>query len=131
MSVIRTIFSTPRPMPNRRGPMLAGSGLVLLALPVFLAAGWPLSGWGLAAALWVAGEALAYAVGRIQLGLDNLAASGVAGMTMTFRAMAVMIVLLVVATQHRHLALAAGLTYIAAYSLEFALSLAVYFGARR
>lgn len=111
--------------------MLAGSALVLFALPVFIAAGWPLGGWGLAAALWVAGEGLAYAVGRVQLGVDNLAASGVVGVTMTFRAMAVMIVLLVVATQHRHLALAAGLIYIAAYSLELALSLLSYFGARR
>ena len=111
--------------------MLAGAGVVVLALPVFLAAGWSLSGWALAAALWAAGEGVAFAVARVPLGVDNLAASGVAGVGMTFRAMAVMIVLLIVATQHRHVALAAGLVYIAAYSLELALSLVSYFGGRR
>jgi hypothetical protein len=132
MSPLRTVFSTPRPVPSRRIPALAGSALVLVCLPLFIAAGWPLSAWGLAAALWAAGEALAFAVARVPLGVDNLAASGVAGLGMTFRAMAVMIVLLIVATQHRHVALAAGLIYIAAYSLELAFSLAVYFvGSRR
>jgi hypothetical protein len=111
--------------------MLAGSALVLLSLPIFATAGWPLAAWGLAAALWIAGEGLAYALARMPLGVDNLAASGVAGVGMTFRAMAVMIILLIVATQHRHVALAAGLVYIAAYSVEFALSLVAYFGAKR
>ena len=32
--------------------MLAGSALIVLALPVFVVAGWPLKGWALAAILW-------------------------------------------------------------------------------
>ena len=39
--------------------MLAGSALILLALPVFAIAGLPLSGWALAAVLWIAAQALA------------------------------------------------------------------------
>ena len=39
-------------------PALGGSLVLLLALPVFLVAGWPLEGWGLAAVLWVAVHAI-------------------------------------------------------------------------
>ena len=35
-------------MPRITIPALAGSGLIALALPVFVAAGWPLQGWLLA-----------------------------------------------------------------------------------
>ena len=49
------MFSTPRPMPARLLPALAGSVVVALALPVFALAGWPLQGWALAAVLWFGG----------------------------------------------------------------------------
>ena len=39
------MFETPRPVPGRLVPALAGSAVVALALPVFVAAGWPLRGW--------------------------------------------------------------------------------------
>src|SRR5438105_5766676 len=45
-------FSTPRPAPGRRAPALAGAGVVVLALPVFLVGAFPLGGWALAAVLW-------------------------------------------------------------------------------
>ena len=48
------LFSTPRPEPGHLLPALGGGVLVLLALPVFLLAGWSIAGWGLAAVLWVA-----------------------------------------------------------------------------
>ncbi len=50
--VTADLFTTPRSVPGRLAPMLAGSGLILLALPVFAIAGWPLRGWALAAVLW-------------------------------------------------------------------------------
>jgi hypothetical protein len=34
------VFETPRPVPGRLVPALAGSAVVVLALPVFVAAGW-------------------------------------------------------------------------------------------
>jgi hypothetical protein len=48
------LFSTPRPEPGHLVPALGSAAIVLLALPVFLVAGWPLAGWVLAAVLWVA-----------------------------------------------------------------------------
>ena len=54
------MFATPRPIPGRLVPALAGSALIVLALPVFAVAGWPLDGWVLAATLWVAGQAFAF-----------------------------------------------------------------------
>jgi hypothetical protein len=125
------IFSTPRPIPDRRWPALAGTLVVLLALPVFLAAGWSLSAWGLAAALWAGGELLALALGRLPLGLDNLAASGMAGIGMTFRVIAVMVVLIAVAATNEELAVPAAALFIAAYTLELALSLVTYFAGRQ
>ena len=38
------MFSTPRPVPGRLVPALAGSAVIALALPVFVVAGWPLYG---------------------------------------------------------------------------------------
>ncbi len=125
------IFATPRPVPDRRRPALIGTLVVLLALPVFLAAGWGLASWGLAAALWVGGEALAFALGRLPIGLDNLAASGMAGIGMTFRVIAVMVVLIAVAARDEALAVPAALLFIAAYSLELAVSLVLYFAGER
>jgi hypothetical protein len=125
------IFSTPRPIPDRRWPALAGTLVVLLALPVFVAAGWSLSAWGLAAALWAGGELLAFALGRLPLGLDNLAASGMAGIGMTFRVIAVMVVLIAVAATNEELAVPAAALFIAAYTLELALSLVTYFAGRQ
>ena len=52
------LFSTPRPEPGHLVPALGSAAIVLLALPVFLIAGWPLAGWGLAAVLWVAVHAI-------------------------------------------------------------------------
>ena len=46
------LFTNPRPVPGRLTPMLAGSALIALALPVFAIAGFPLKGWALAATLW-------------------------------------------------------------------------------
>ena len=36
------IFSTPRPLPSRIGPTIAGGTIIALALPIFAIAGWPL-----------------------------------------------------------------------------------------
>ena len=123
----RSILATPRPVPSRRLPTAAGSLVVLLALPLFAAAGWPLGAWGLAAALWLAGEALAFGIARLPLGMNTLVSSGFVGIAMTFRVVAVMMVLVGVAATNESFALAAGLLFAAAYSLELALSLLLYF----
>ncbi len=121
------VWSTPRPVPGRLIPIAAGGAIVILALPVFLAAGLPLAGWVLAATLWVAGQALGLLLGRMQLGADNLAASGVVGIGRIVRVTAVGVVLVVVASRDGETALAAALVYAFAYTLELALSLTAYF----
>jgi hypothetical protein len=121
-------FSTPRPMPPRILPMLAGGAVIALALPVFALAEWPLRGWALGAVLWIAAQALALLLARLKLGADNLAASGVVGIGMSFRAIAVMVVVIAVAAADAELGVAAGLLYALAYTLELALSLVTYFG---
>ena len=122
------VFSTPRPMPQRALPIVAGGAVIALALPVFALAGWPLQGWALGAVLWVSAQGLALLLARLKLGADNLAASGVVGIGMSFRAIAVMVVVMAVAAADAELGLAAGLLYAFAYTLELAVSLASYFG---
>jgi hypothetical protein len=122
------VFSTPRPMPPRLLPVVAGGAVIALALPVFALAGWPLQGWALAAVLWVAAQGLGLLLTRLRLGADNLAASGLMGIVMSFRPIAVMVVVIAVAASDAELGLAAGLLYAFAYTLELAVSLVLYFG---
>ena len=128
---LSALFETPRPMPGRLLPALAGAAVVALALPVFIAADWPLAAWALAAALWIGAEALAALLGRLRLGLGNLAASGVVGIGMSFRALAVGVVLIAVAASDARVGLAAAVLYALAYTLELALSLVTYFAGAR
>ncbi|MGH3131052.1 MAG: hypothetical protein ACRDNX_09565 [Gaiellaceae bacterium] len=121
-------FSTPRPVPGRLAPMLAGAAVVALALPIFALAGWRLEGWALGAVLWLGAQALGLVLTRLRLGTGNLAASGVVGMGMMFRAVAVMVVVIAVAASDARLGLAAALVYALAYTLELGVSLAAYFG---
>jgi hypothetical protein len=126
---VATLFETPRPVPSRLIPALAGGAVIALTLPVFLVTGWPLAGWALAAVLWLAAQAFGLLLTRTRLGLANLAASGVAGIGMMFRPLAVMVVVIAVAASDAELGLAAGLVYALAYTVELAASLALYFGA--
>jgi hypothetical protein len=123
------VFSTPRPVPGRRAPALAGAGVVVLALPVFLVGGFPLAGWVLAAVLWAAGEALGGWLGRLPIGADHLARSGVVAVAMAFRGIGVMVVLLAVTVANRGVGLAAVVVYALAYTLSLAVSLLEYFSA--
>jgi hypothetical protein len=124
-------FTTPRPLPERKWAVVAAAVVVALALPVVLLAGGPVAGWALGAGLWLAAEAVGWFLGRLPIGADNLAASGMRGVGMTFRGIAVMVVLIAVTLSDERLGVTAALVYIAAYSLELALSLAAYFGGRR
>ena len=121
------VLSTPRPVPSQLPPLLAGAAVVALALPVFVAAGWPLAGWVIGAVLWAASRLLALLLTRLKPGDGNLAAGGVVGFGMTFRAIAVMVVVLALAATDARLALAVMLLYALAYTLELAVALALYF----
>jgi hypothetical protein len=125
------LFATPRPVPGRTIPAAGGALVVALALPVFLLADWRLSGWALAAVLWVGTEAVDLLLAHLKARTGNLAASGVQAFGLFFKAVALLAILLAAAVSDPDLAVAAGLTYALAYTLELGLSLAVYFGGTR
>ena len=124
---------TPRALPDRRMPVVAGALVVVLALPVFLAAGWGLDGWGLGAGLWAASQLVGALLGRAGIGAPKLSGSGVVAFGMMARGIVVMVVAIVVAAYDARLALGGALLYAAAYTVELALSLTAYYssGAER
>ena len=125
------LLSTPRPVPGRRAPALAGAGVVVLALPVFLVAGFPLGGWALAAVLWLVGELLGIWLSRLPTGADNLGSSGLVAIAHAFRGIGVIIVLAVVTLANRDVGVAALVVYGLAYSLSLGVSLIEYFGGEK
>ena len=108
-------------------PAAAGAIVVLFALPVFLLAGWRVSGWALGAVLWFGSEALGAILTRMQARTGNLAAAGVVAFGMLFRAIAVMVVVFAVAVSDKWLGLAAALTYAVGYTAAFGLQLVAYY----
>ncbi|HEX6489940.1 MAG TPA: hypothetical protein VF002_01050 [Gaiellaceae bacterium] len=121
------VLSTPRPLPNRLWPALAGAVLILLALPIFLVAGWPTGGWALGAALYAASQGLALFLSRLPLGADSLRSSGLVAVARTVRVIGVMVVLIAVTVAHKSLGVSAALLFVAAYTLELLVSLVSYF----
>ena len=124
-----TTALTPRPMPERRLPVISGGAVVALALPIFLVAGWPVRGWALGAVLWVASQLLGLLFNRVGIGEPNLRGSGVVAFGMMARGILLMIVAVAVAATDPTLALAGALVYAVAYSVELGLSLTIYFSA--
>jgi hypothetical protein len=120
----------PRPAPSKVLPMAAAGFVVALALPVFLLAGWRITGWALGAVLWAGSQGFGLLLARLRTGAGNLAASGVVAFGMMFRAIAVMVVVFAVAVSDASLGVAAALVYALAYSVELSLSLLTYFGNR-
>jgi hypothetical protein len=111
---------TPRPEPGHLLPALAGGVVLLIALPVFLVAGWPLGGWALATVLYVAVHALDLVLVRL--------GNGGKVFGVLFKALGLLVILVAVASSDKELAIAAVLTYALAYTCEFGLSLAAYYG---
>jgi hypothetical protein len=122
------IFSTPRPVPSRLAPALAGSSVVALALPVFAVAGWPLSGWALAAVLWVAALAFSLLLARLPSDPGNLAAAGMRGIGTTSRGLLVGVPLVAVTVSDEAVGISAAILYALAFSVELAVGLVSYFG---
>ena len=120
-------WTQPRQPPPTLLPVIAGSIIVVLALPVFLLNGWRLQGWALGAVLWVASQAFGVLLHRLRTRTGNLAAAGVAAFGMMFRAIAVMVVVFAAVVSDPWLGVAAALVYALAYSAELGLSLIAYY----
>ncbi len=125
------IFATPRPVPGRLLPALGGLVVVLLALPIFLVAGWTIAGWALGAILWAGVEAIELILTRLRGRTVNVGASAVLAFGLSFKAIAVLAVLIAAAATRPHVAAAAAVVYVLAYTFELGLSLISYFGRAR
>jgi hypothetical protein len=125
------LFATPRPVPGRLLPALGGFVIVLLALPVFLLGDWDLAGWALGAVLWLGVEAIEFVLTRLRERTGNVAASAVLAFGLSFKAIAVLAVLVAAAATRPHVAAAAAVVYVLAYTFELGLSLISYFGGAR
>jgi hypothetical protein len=123
------VLSTPRPVPPKLVPALGASLVLVLALPIFVVAGWSVSGWALGALLWVAVRTVGLLLDKVKGAGENAAASGLHAFGMMFKALVVLIVLVAVASSHPHTAVAAAIVFGLAYTVELALSLYSYFGA--
>ncbi len=121
------ILGTPRPMPARMIPVVAGTAVVAVALPIFLVSGFSMAGWGLAAILWAASQGLAWGISRLSIGVDTIGSSGVAAFGRIFRVTAVMIVVVAVAASNTGVGLSAAIVFALAYTLELGLSLISYY----
>jgi hypothetical protein len=121
------VLLTPRPMPDRRLPVVLGGTIVALALPLFLVAGWRVQGWALGAVLWAASQVLGLVFARVGIHEPSLRGSGLVAFGMMGRGILFGVVLVVLAAVDPYLALAAALVYAAGYSAELGLSLLVYF----
>ena len=128
MTQTPTLLGRPRPMPSMAAPVIAGSAVIILALPVFLVAGWSMKGWVLGAVLWVASMALGLLLLRMRLGPATSRPPGAAAFGLMFRGIAVMIVAIAVAAADPEVGLAAALLYALAYTLELGVSIVAYFG---
>ena len=120
-------LTEPRQAPPTLLPAAAGGIVIAVALPIFLLAGWRVSGWAIGAVLWLGSELLGLVLTRLQSRTGNLAAAGVVAFGMLFRGIAVMVVVFAVAVSDKWLGLAAALTYAAGYSATFGLQLLTYF----
>lgn len=124
-------WTEPRTAPPTLLPTIAGAFVVALALPVFLLAGWRVTGWGIGAVLWAGSEGLGWLLTRLRARTGNLAAAGVVAFGMLFRAIGVMVVVFAVAVSDKWLGLAAALTYAAGYSATLGLSIVAYYSGPR
>ena len=117
-----------KPMPSRNVPILAGTAVVVLALPVFVIVGWDLAAWGLAAGAWAFFQGVGYLLARLPVGADKLGNSGLVAMGRMLRTIVLMTVLVVVTTRDSSLGLQAAAVFALAFTVELALSMISYLG---
>src|ERR1700704_1977554 len=66
-------WTEPRIAPPALLPAAAGAIVLAVALPIFLLAGWRVSGWAIGAVLWLGSEALRWVMARLPRRAGNLA----------------------------------------------------------
>jgi hypothetical protein len=126
--MLGTLFSTPRSEPSHLLPAAGGTVVLALLLPVIALVGWSIAGWGLAVLLWLGLHALDLFVLRTRSKPAGAASSGIQAFALFFKLIALLVVLFAALAADGNVALTAALTYGLAYTFEFGLSLATYFG---
>ena len=101
-----------------------------VALVVFLVAGWDVRGWALGAVLWAGMRAISLLVDHVRKDASPAAGGGLHAFELVFKGLAVLVVLLAVATTNEDLALPAILVFALAYTAELGLSLASYWSSK-
>jgi len=98
--------------------------LLLLALPVFLAASLPMLGWAVGSGIYAAQRLVRdLVVRRASRSDDPRTVAGLIAGSMLFRGMLSALTLLVIGLTHRHAGLAATLLFLAAFTLATAVGL--------
>ena len=129
--MLGSVFSTPRDEPNHVLPAVAGTGAIVLLLPIFLILGWNVAGWGLAAVLWLGLHGIDFFLGRLRDDPDGGARnSAMQAFGLLFKLLVLLVVLFAALSKSQDVALTAALTYGLAYTFELGLSLSSYFGSR-
>jgi len=126
--MLGTLFSTRRSEPDHLLPAAGGTVVLALLLPVVALLGWSIAGWGLAVLLWLGTHALDLLVIRARSKPGGVANSGIQAFALFFKLIAFAVVLFAALAAGHNLALTTALTYGLAYTFEFGLSLASYFG---
>ena len=122
------MFTPSKPIPGRGVPVLAGTAVVVLALPVFMIAGWDVGAWALAAGCWAFFQGVGYLLARLPVGMDKLGNSGLVAMGRMLRTIVLMTILVVVTTRDTSFGLQAAVVFALAFTVELALSMISYLG---
>src|SRR5262249_36101287 len=117
-----TVFTTPRPIPSRRLPIIGSAFVIALALPIFIVSHWSVGGWAIAAILWARAHGLELLIARSG-GKPQMQV-----FVVFFKSIGVLVVLLATIVANKHTGLGALVTYALAYTCELGLSLVAYFG---
>ena len=78
--------------------------------------------------LWVASQAIGLVLRRRPLGMGNLASSGTVAIGRMVRSITAMVVLIAVTVSNQSVGISAAAVYALAFTVEFAMSLATYYG---
>ncbi len=136
MSAIKDDYYTPAPRPPVTPALAAlqflAVPIALLALPIFIAGGYPMDGWYLGVGLWVVNRAIQWSALKFIIGLPQTIAVAVAGIAFLTRAWGSMIVLLL--TVHfagKDTAVPAAILFTVLYTADLATRGLLYAQSRR
>lgn len=113
-------MSTDRPSLTTLASHNLDAIVAILAVPVFVVAGWPLEGWFWAVALWATNRFLQARIERRAATMPALRAVGVMGASMLLRPWIGVLLLFLITRDHRATALSALLLFAVLITIDIA-----------